>query len=77
MPAENNKLAKHVVESSNLDWVAYDEDKKKLYVQFKSGSYYSYDDVPRNIFEDLLTASSKGRYFWMKIRDKYNYKRIY
>lgn len=73
---QQKKLMKHIVQSTNLDWVAYDETKKTLYVQFKGGGYYSYDDVPKEIFTDLLKASSKGRFFWMKIRDKFKYKKL-
>lgn len=70
------KLMKHIVDSTNLDWVAYDKDKKELYVQFKNGGYYVYYDVPEDIFTDLLKAGSKGRYHAMKIKYKFKYKRL-
>lgn len=70
-------LKKHKLESTNLDWVAYDEDTKKLYVCFKQGgSIYSYDDVPADIFEGLLNAGSHGRYFAVKIKWKYKYQKL-
>ena len=73
---QNNKLVKHPVDSTNLEWVAYDEDKKELYIQFRSSGLYVYYNVPKNIFVDLLKAGSKGRYHNLKIKWKYDYKRI-
>lgn len=70
------ELEKHLVKSSNIAWVAYDEESKTLYVNFHSGSTYSYDDVPIEIFNDLLNAGSKGRYFARKIKFSYKYKKL-
>lgn len=72
-------LEKHKVESSNLDWVAYDENNEILYIAFlpkgdnKHGSVYAYENVPKKIFDDLLNAGSHGRYFWVMIRNNKNY----
>lgn len=70
------KLKKHLVDSSNLEWVAYDKKNSELYIQFHSGGLYKYMNVPENIFNGLLSAGSHGRYFWMKIRDKYDYAKL-
>ena len=64
------------VESSNLEEVGYDSGMSKLYVTFKSGSTYSYDDVEKQTFETLLEAPSKGSYFYWSIRMSYNYTKI-
>ena len=70
-------LVKHVVKSSNLDWIAYDEKNKNLYISFKSNkSLYIYFDVSKDIFEDLFKADSKGKFFWAKVRDKYKYQKL-
>lgn len=69
-------LMKHPVSSSNLEWVAYDEEKKDLYIQFRSGGLYVYYDVPMDIFEGLLEAGSKGRYHNIKIKWAYKYKKL-
>lgn len=71
-----NDIVKHIVESTNLDWVGYDEKTKELYIQFKSGGLYVYYKVPKNIFEDLLKAGSKGRYHNIKIKYNYAYKKL-
>lgn len=65
-------IVKHPVESTNLEWVAYDKDEKQLFIQFRSGGLYRYFDVPEDIYEKLLKAGSKGRFHNVFI--KYNYK---
>lgn len=70
------ELVKHLVESTNLEWVSYDEEEKDLYVQFKSGGLYVYHDVPQKIFDGLLKAGSKGRYLAVKIKYEFPYERL-
>lgn len=72
----DKKLVKHIVDSTNLEWVSYDEDNQDLYIQFRSGGLYVYHQVPKNIFEDLLKAGSKGRYHNIKIKYKYDYEKL-
>lgn len=69
-------LVKHIVDSTNLEWVSYDEDEEKLYVQFRSGGLYEYDNVPQKVFDGLLKAGSKGRYHAVKIKWQYPYKKL-
>lgn len=58
------------VKSSNLKSVGYDEAEKILEVEFLSDkSVFQYSRVPRTTYEELITASSKGRYFRSYIRD--------
>lgn len=51
------------VRSSNIDSIGYDNKKSILGIRFKHGAEYHYFDVPKRVFEDLLNASSIGRYF--------------
>lgn len=69
-------LKKVPVDSTNLEWVAYDKETEDLYIQFRSGGLYVYRKVPENIYKDLLNAGSKGRFHNMKIKWKYNYEKI-
>ena len=64
------------VESSNLASVGYDEATKTLEIQFHSGGIYEYDDVEKEIYDDLMNAESKGRYFMSMIRGGYSYSRV-
>lgn len=70
------ELVKHLVESTNLEWVSYDEDEKDLYVQFRNGGLYVYHNVPKNVFDGLLKAGSKGRYHAVKIKYEYPYEKL-
>ena len=62
--------------SSNLDQAGYDDETESLDITFLSGSKYRYFNVPQFIYDDLVNASSKGRYFWRNIRGVYEYQRL-
>ena len=64
------------VDSSNLDSVGYDESKSLLVIEFKSGSIYEYYDVPSYVFDELLSASSKGSFAHENIYSVYSQQRI-
>jgi hypothetical protein len=64
------------VESSNIAAVGYDEDAEVLYIEFKSGTTYTYEDVPYYIYEELLGAESIGSYFHKNIRTTYEYNKV-
>lgn len=59
---------KHVI-SSNIKRVRYDEPKQQMEVTFMSGGQYLYSNVPRIVYEDLITAPSVGSQFYWNIRD--------
>lgn len=54
--------------SSNIDAVAYDPDKKQMWVRFLGKDVYTYFGVPLTIYRGFWSAPSKGHYFWEKIR---------
>lgn len=60
--------------SSNLVAVGYDDLSNILFIQFKNGTY-KYFDVPKNVYKNLLNASSKGEYHAAYIKDNYRYQR--
>lgn len=62
-------------ESSSIARFCYDEGKRVLIVEFKHGGVYSYSDVPQVIFEQMISAPSKGSFFLENIRDAYDYTR--
>ena len=63
------------VSSSNLVAVGYDDSSMTLRVQFKSG-VYDYHSVPKNIFNGLLSAPSKGKYHHAYIKNSFRFTRI-
>ncbi|ELW0836320.1 KTSC domain-containing protein [Escherichia coli] len=61
------------VESSHLKTIEH--NGKDLYITFKNGSTYEYDDVPESLVRHMLTVDSKGRFLWRYIRDKFPYRK--
>jgi hypothetical protein len=51
--------------------VGYDSTEQVLEIEFTSGAVYQYLEVPAAVFEELMHAGSKGRYFNQEIRDDY------
>ncbi|MCG8404153.1 MAG: KTSC domain-containing protein [Phycisphaerales bacterium] len=51
------------VESSSLASVGYEPDTSKLEVEFNTGEVYQYSGVPTNVYDGLMAAPSKGKYF--------------
>ena len=69
-------LERTALDSSSIASAGYDAAARVLEVEFKNGGLYRYRDVPREIFEGLLSAASKGRFFLERIRGKYDYERV-
>ena len=59
------------IKSSNIDSIGYDENKKVLEIEFKSGGVYQYANVSKEIFAALMSASSHGGFFHAKIKDRF------
>ncbi|MCL5257565.1 MAG: KTSC domain-containing protein [Chloroflexi bacterium] len=59
------------IESSIIRSIGYDEEKGVLEVEFRSGSVYDYDKVPRQEYDEMMKAPSHGGYFNTHIRDAY------
>ena len=60
-----------VLESTTLATVAYDADRQLLQIEFRDRTTYRYFNVPIDVFETLLRASSKGSYFNRVIRGRF------
>jgi len=63
-----------LVDSRAFDAVAYRGGK--LYVRFHSGKVYRYFGCPRNQYDKLLAAESKGGYFGEHIRDEFRFEEV-
>ena len=61
--------------STNLHSVGYRSEDSLLLVQFNNGAAYEYYDVPQYVYDDLLQAESKGKYFAQVIRNRYACKK--
>ena len=64
------------VESTTLATVEYDEVRELLQLEFCGGAVYLYFSVPPTVYQALLSASSKGRYFNRVIRGRFRYRPI-
>lgn len=71
-----NELITKKVESSNIASVGYDQTKKSLFVNFKNGSEYRYNDVPEDVFEELIGSESVGAFLNKQIKNIYEYEKI-
>ena len=69
-------MERQSVESSNLASVGYDAENEILEIEFNHGGVYQYFDVPQNVYEELMNASSHGVYFSANIRNDYAYQKL-
>jgi lysyl-tRNA synthetase class 2 len=54
----------------------YDPGSEQLWIRFVSGKLYVYQGVPEDIHDGLCVARSKGEYFNLAIRDRYQYREV-
>ena len=62
---------RQAVKSSRIKSVGYDDRAKVLTIEFHKGSIWTYNYIPENLFERLLSAESKGKFFNEYIRPFY------
>ena len=67
----------HYVDSSSIEAIGYDLATQELHVRFqKSGETYVYYNVEQWVFDEMMQADSKGRYFNVNIRGCYDYGKL-
>jgi hypothetical protein len=64
------------VESSMIYAFGYDEKSSTLEVVFNSGRVYRYLDVPKEEYDGLSAAESKGSFMLSHIIDCYDYEQV-
>ena len=64
------------VDSSMIYAFGYDEQQQVLEVVFKRTGVYRYRDVPKEVYQQLLEADSKGSYMRDQIIDMYPTERV-
>lgn len=69
-------MKRRPVDSSTITAVGYDRGTAVLEIEFASGDVYEYFLVPHSVYEGLLGAPSKGRYFGDQLRDRYQFRRL-
>jgi KTSC domain len=64
------------VDSTAVYAFGYDDEQHTLDVVFYRSGVYRYFDVPRDIFDNWLTAESKGRYLRQAVIGNFSYERL-
>lgn len=67
-------MERQSVRSSNLASIGYDEENNILEIEFNHGGIYQFSNVPFDVYEELMNASSHGTYFSANIRNNTSYK---
>jgi len=66
-----SRIKRIPVQSSALAAVGYSKKLRALEIEFRNGAIYRYLGVEPNVYEALLNASSKARFYDENIRHKY------
>ncbi len=64
------------VDSSNIAAVGYEDTTMILEVLFHNGTIYQYFDVPRTVYEELMSADSKGTFLNTNVKNNYRYTKL-
>jgi hypothetical protein len=76
-PADCQPLpGRTAVQSRSLAGIAYNPNQAILQVEFRDGTVYQYFQVPRQTYQGLLQADSKGTYFNRLIRNVFRCARL-
>jgi KTSC domain len=59
------------VQSSTMTFLRYHDKTRELDITFTSGKTYRYQNVPLELYIDLLKAGSKGEFFNDNIKDEF------
>ena len=59
------------VESTALAAVGYSKKLRALEIEFRNGAIYRYVDVAPDVYDALISARSKARFYDANIRHKY------
>lgn len=62
------RIQRYPVESSNITSIGWHEVGNVLEIEFGTGAVYRYAHVPRNVYEALRDAESKGTFFAAQIK---------
>jgi hypothetical protein len=61
-------------ESSTIKNLVWNDDR--LTVEFKSGSTYIFEAVPKQVYDEFMLAESLGKFFASKVRGKFDVMKI-
>ena len=64
------------VSSSHVAEIGYDPTSMTLEVSFLDGSVYQYFDVPDAVHQELMRATSIGKFLHANIQRSYRYSKV-
>ena len=64
-------MHRQAVSSSTIASIGYDREEHLLEIEFRNSRVYRYRLVPESVHRELMAASSQGRFFNTRIRDRY------
>lgn len=70
---KSNKPKSSLLESTNLSQADFDPMMNTLTIGFVNGTVYEYYGVPEETYQNLLDASSPGKFFLSQIKGKYDF----
>jgi lysyl-tRNA synthetase, class II len=65
-----------MLNSTLLKAATYQDSAAVLELELCGGDIYEYFRVPTQVFQDLLQATSKGRYFNAYIRNRFRFRKV-
>ncbi len=69
-------MLRNRVLSQLLKAIGYDANSKTLEVQFRNGGIFQYFAVPVTVYDRLIHADSKGRFFSTQVRPHFKFRRL-
>ena len=73
---ERRKQIMQMISVTSTDIASVGYSGSTLHIRFNSGGLYAYYNVPADIYNGLMSAGSKGRYFHANIKGRYGDTRI-
>ena len=72
----NEPIERKAVTSTSIAGIGYHPRLQVLEIEFRSGAVYRYLAVPPAVYEALMKAESKGRYFAQHVRSQFTFHRM-
>ena len=69
-------MERESVSSSNISSIGYDQGSETLEIEFHNGGVYQYFDVPRGVYDELMSADSHGRYLASNIKGVFRFSKV-
>ena len=74
--AITSHIPRQRVQSSALASIGYSKRLHILEVEFVNGAVYRYGEVPPSVYRDLMSTTSKARYYDANIKGNYRSVRV-